>query len=398
VRPARHPGAAAGGALLAAAATATAWSAAASAGAWSVEPIVAASTEYDTNPLLRPDEARSGSALVANAAVPFAWDDGARHVELKPSARLAHADGDSAIGASGYYLTARADAPGERSDLAATARWGDDSTAIREPAAGTLIRSDLRQSLVDADLGWTYAATERVQARLESSWQSLHFADGSRALENGLYSYKYATASAEVRGRLTSRTQLEWLTQASRYDVSAALPREYSYSTQLGVVGSLTELWSYEFRYGRSRTEDAGSASRSTGTVYLARLGHRRERLDWSVSMGRSIQPSGFGQLAESQERSGTLRWSLTERLAIDLAARRSDTKSTFYGYDIARRHYQSVSGGAAYEAAPEWTVHAQLSYQQVRVDPTFFEALVSGHGYGISLSVERRFRRSTLT
>jgi hypothetical protein len=42
--------------------------------------------------------------------------------------------------------------------------------------------------------------------------------------------------------------------------------------------------------------------------------------------------------------------------------------------------------------------VHAQLSYQQVRVDPTFFEALVSGHGYGISLSVERRFRRSTLT
>lgn len=392
----RHPGSAAGGALLAA--TAAAWSAGAGAGAWSVEPTVAASTEYDTNPLLRPDEARSGSALVANASAPVAWDDGARHFEIKPSARLARADGDSAIGASGYYVTVRGDAPTERSDLAAMVRWGDDSTAIREPAAGTLIRSDLRQSLVDSDLGWNHAVTERLQMRFAGSWQSLRFDDEPRALENGLYSYKYATVSAEVLGRLTSRTQLEWLTQASRYDVSTARPREYSYSTQLGVVGSLTELWSYEFRYGRSRTEDAGATSRSTGTVYLARLTHRRERLDWSVSMNRSIQPSGFGQLAESQERSGTLRWSLTERLALDLAARRSDTKSTFYGYDIARRHYESLSGGAAFEAAPEWTLRAQISYQQVRVDPTLFEALVAGHGYGISVSVERRFRRSTLT
>ncbi|MBS0375201.1 MAG: hypothetical protein JSR73_11525 [Proteobacteria bacterium] len=392
----RFPSAGTGGALLAA--TAAAWSAAAVAGAWSVEPTVAASTEYDTNPLLRPDEARAGSALVANASMPIAWDDGARHLEIKPSARLAHAGGDSAIGASGYYVSVRGDAPGERSDLAATARWGDDSTAIREPAAGTLIRSDLRQALVDADLGWSYAATERIQSRLEGSWQSLRFADEPRALENGLYSYKYATASAEVRGRLTSRTQIEWLTQASRYDVSTSLPREYSYSTQLGVVGSLTELWSYEFRYGRSRTEDTGAAGRSTGTVYLARLAHRRERLDWAVSVGRSIQPSGFGQLAESLERSGTLHWSLTERVALDLGARRSDTKSTFYGYDIARRHYESLSGGAAFEAAPEWTVRAQLSYQQVRVDPTLFETLVAGHGYGVSVSIERRFRRSTLT
>src|SRR5271154_2788092 len=75
------------------------------AGVWALEPTFGASAEYETNPLLRPAQAESGTAIIANIGLPAQWDDGARHFELAPRVRLGEASGDSPIGADAYYFS-----------------------------------------------------------------------------------------------------------------------------------------------------------------------------------------------------------------------------------------------------------------------------------------------------
>jgi hypothetical protein len=368
------------------------------AGVWTLEPSLAASTEYATNPLLRPDQPESGYALVANVGLPAQWDDGARHAEITPRIRAARASGDSPIGASAFYLSAAADLPTERSDLSTSLRFGNDSSAIREPAAGTLIRTDLRQSVLDAEAAWTDALSERLQSRLAAAFQSLNYLDRATALAAGLYSYRYGTVSGQLLRPLTERTKLELVGQGSRYEANAAPGQQSTYSLQAGLAGTATALWNYQLRVGRSLTEDSVSGQRSYGSVYLARLERAGERSTGSASLTKSIQPSGFGVLAQSTEAAVSWRWAATERLSGFVTARRSQESSFARGSTLVQRDYESMAAGLALLASETWTLTAQLSWQQISTGATAFESAQSGHGYGALISAERRFGRVRLT
>ena len=368
------------------------------AGAWSLEPSLATSAEYATNSLLRPVEPSSGSALVANVGLPLQWDDGARHFELTPRLRAARATGDSPIGAHAFYLSMAGDVPTERSDLSTSVRFGNDSSAIREPMAGTLIRTDVREDVVDANIARTDAVTERVQSRIEAAWESVDYLDRQTALASGLFSYRFGTLSGQISRRLTDRTRLELVTQASRYEVTTGTGRQYTYSVQGGLASTVTALWNYELRAGRSLTEDTASGLRSRGAVYLAHVARTGERATWSATFNKSIQPSGFGVLAESDDTTLSWRWAATARLSYFVAGRRSQASSSIVGLPIVERIYETASAGLSWQATETWTMSAQLGRQQVHSDATLFEAAQSGRGYEFLVTAERRFGRVRLT
>lgn len=367
------------------------------AGVWVLVPAFSASAEYETNPLLRPIGAAAGTAVVANIGLPAQWDDGASHFEIAPRLRLAEATGDSPIGANGYYLSTSMDLKSERSDWSASLRLGDDSSAVREPAAGTLLRTDVRERFTDTTTNWTYALSERAQASLGAEWQSLDYTTPGAA-ELGLFNYRYGTATAQLSDALTERAELQVVALASHYTVPTDNYGEDNYSLQAGVRGQATLVWTYKAMLGLSRLKDSTSGASTSGDVFLLSVNRTGLQSTWSTSLTKSIQPSGFGTLAEAIEADSTLQWKTSDRLAYTGSLRWVETTNSFSSYTLANRRYLSLSAGGTYRASEIWDVSSTLSWQRSATGPTLFEAPAAGHGYGIVITAERRFGRVKLS
>jgi hypothetical protein len=366
------------------------------AGVVTLEPAFSSSAEYETNPLLRSTQPESGAAIVANVGLPVQWDDGARHAEFAPRARLAKANGDSPIGANGYYLDTLVDVPTERSDLSASLRWGDDSSAIREPAAGTLIRTDLRERVIDAAASWQEALTDRTRGTLGVSWRSLNYAETQKAAAYGLYSYRYGTASAQLSDAWTERTRLEMIGQASRYELLGGPTQQYTYSLQAGLAGSLSKIWNYKLLLGESLLAETGGV-RDRGTVYVASIARQGLRSTWSASVTKSIQPSGYGTLLQSVQAAADFHWSATERVEFFVTGRASKDRSSFEAFSLANHTYGSLAVGSSVLASETWTVTGQFNWRQLTSTATDVESATSAHGYQVLLTAERRFGRTRL-
>jgi hypothetical protein len=367
------------------------------AGIWALAPTFSASAEYETNPLLRPVGAVPGTAIVANIGLPAQWDDGARHVEISPSVRLAEATGDSPIGANAYYLSGIVYVKSDRSEWSASLRLGDDSSALREPAAGTLLRTDVRERYIDTSPSWAHSFTERTQATLQAEWQSLDYTTPDAA-QLGLFNYRYGTATAQLSHALTERTQLLVLAQASRYEVPTDGYNEDNYSVQAGLNGQATSLWAYKAMVGLSRLKDSTSGATTSGDLYLLSVNRTGLQSTWSTSLTKSIQPSGFGTLAQAIEADTTFQWRTSDRTSYSGSARWVETTNSFASFTLANRSYVSLSGAVTYRATEIWDVSGTLSWQRSATGATLFEIPASGQGYGIVITAQRRFGRVKLT
>jgi hypothetical protein len=376
---------------------ASGWPHAAAAGVWNLEPALSASTEYATNPLLRPDQPASGSALVANLGLPAEWDDGAVHFEVAPRARVAHATGDSPIGANAYYLSTLLDSKSERADWSASFRWGDDSSAVREPAAGTLLRTNVRERFIDSGTNWSGALLERTQATVGLSWQELRYARADAA-GLGLFDYRYETATGQLTQAWSERAQLQLVALASHYQLPATGYGENSYSLQAGIAGDASRIWTYRLQLGVSRLVESQTRAAASGNVFVASLNRTGLRSGWALSLTKSIQPSGFGTLASALEATTAFQWHATERLTYSATARWVDTTSSFRSDVIADRTYRALSAATSFRASEVWDLGGTVSWQSSAAAATAFQPRTAGHGFGVVVTAERRFGRLNLS
>lgn len=370
---------------------------AANAGIWQLAPTLGLSAEYETNPLLRNTEPTSGEAIVANLEAPAQWDDGALHLELSPRVRLADANGDSPIGEDAYYLSSMLDLKRERSEWNARARWADDSSALREPVSGTLVRTGIRERVEEASVGWNTSATERAQIAANVDWQSLRYTTPG-AFAFGLYNYDYGVATEQFTYAWSERLKLEVETDESRYTLPLTGFSETTLQAQVGMIVQPTELISCTFQAGSSLLRDVATSSTQSGSVYTASVKRNGLRSTWDFSITKSIQPSGFGSLAETTEADANFDWKHSERL--DYVAQVRDVRSvnSFSTITVAEREYSAVSLSARFRASEYWDVSGIVGWQRAASGATPFELAASGQGYSIMLTAQRRFRLIKIT
>lgn len=358
-------------------------------GVWSLEPSLATSLEYSTNPQLRVPIERDGYAAVAQVGLPFAWDGDAVRFEIAPRARLAESGGDSAIGANGYYLAAGARLETERSRLEANADWADDSTGIQQPAAGTLTRRDVPREAFRAGLDGTH----RLSPRTELGWNAgYEREDYAPVRGSGLVDYRYLSAVGTAARALTERLRLEFLVGASDYEAPELDYRARSAFAQAGIAGAIDARWRYALRYGYSRVRFADDPGEPSGSVYGATLVRDGERATLELRLSQSIQPSGFGTLARAQEAFGRVGWRWSERLELYGSAQAADTRDAFGANVLADRQWRRVAAGGDWRATPEWTLGARVDWQSERR-----LGAIEASAFGAVASASRRFGRVDL-
>jgi len=363
------------------------------AGVWTLEPTFSASAEYATNPLLN-DAPDSGSAVIANLGLTTHWDDGAVQLSATPQVRLGEATGSSPIGSNAYYVAALGDVRRERSEWSASYKWADDSSALREPQSGTLVRTNIRERTADAALKWVKSITERTQTTVAVNGQSLDYAASANT---GLISYQYGTATADVSRDVSERTQVRVAAVLSRYQLPGSSYREDNTGLQVGVSGRMSPIWSYKLSLGTSRLSASTTTTRPSGANYAATLDHAGSLVSWSAGLTRSVQPSGFGVLVDALEANATARWQATERSSYFVVGRRVQTTSLFSIFTLGARTYESVTVGTFVRATEVWDVNAQVNWQRLSANATPFELPAVGRGFELVVSVARRFGRAKL-
>ena len=360
------------------------------AGSTALEPTLAISGDYSTNPQLRTVDAQSGYAAVLEGSLPVSWADGRDLYSLAPRLRLADVGGDESVGGNGYYLGATASRSSDLAQMAAHANWADESLVTAEPAAGTLTHIDVRRTSREADAGWTRNLSPVSAINVGVSAQSLAYAAGQAY---GLYDYTNGAVNVQYTRSTSEITQLQVVAGGSRYDSSfGQVVRADSYYAQVGVAGSLTPLWSYQLLYGRSDSRATGQTQSASGPVYLASLTHTGERWTLNASLTQTTQPSGFGTVTNSRETDASAEWKRSERSKLTLTLRSAKTSDSFQSLTYADRTYESVLLGTSWQMSEVWDLNGTVGWQRQRLD--FLLAAASGSGLGASVSVARRFGR----
>lgn len=402
----------------AALAVAAAWllaSVAARADEWSVTPRLTASVEHDDNKTLRRTDPISATGVVVDVGAALGWQTDTTNVVLTPRLRSGRYDKErDLLNDDNLYLDLASSASTER------ARYGlngnltldsvDSSETIAEEEGLTRIR---RTVSIDRDRrvlapSWSYNLTERDTASLSAtlSWVNYDQGDGTRS---GYVDYKYHVLNASLGHAFTERDTLSGILYFSRYSRDVLNSVTESIGLQVGYEHAFTETLKGSVAAGGVRSEfssDAGEVpagsivrtvtladgrtvqvpitpsgqllalaaeadSTEYGQLINASLSQKLELDEWSLSLSRTLNPTGDGVLVSRDELRGNYRRKLSERLVGNVSALAyQDSAPSRAGQAIRPdRDYVRVEVGLAYRLSPYWTVRGLYRYRTETYD-----------------------------
>ncbi len=360
---------------------------------WTTEPTFTVGGEYSSNPTVA-QGGDSGQAAVTTGSLPLEWAGGIHHLTLAPKVRIGASGGASGLGADGYYLSGSYHALSSRFKLEASGSVSDDSSIIRQPDAGTLVREPIRQHGASGQLSTSYDLTERDS--LEASLSVRNQRYGIRP-NVGLYDFNYDSAMARYTRLFAEEHAVFLSSEVVRYRIPGYDYRTDSVNASIGAAGVFAQIWQYRLHAGRSRLSTPSSAEHPTGSLYAVQLDRAGERSQLAFSIVQSLQPSGFGTLVLSREATARFEWTASERLKFSLAARRAQSSDVFYSFALTERRYNSLAAGSEWTLTERWNTRLDVSYVK-----STFDGLFSGgwtaHAVSVSLGLSRRFARFSLT
>jgi hypothetical protein len=360
---------------------------------WTAEPSVSIGGDYSSNPLVVPN-GDSGGAAVVTGNLPLAWNAGVHHLAINPQVRLGASGGASGLGSDGYYLSSGYRAETARLKTTVDINLTDDSSVIRQPDAGTLIRVPIRQYGENGKFSASYDLSEldSVAANLGLTHQRY----GSQKSVS-LYDFNYDSAGLQYTRLVTEQHAVFISTDVVHYRLPDYGYRTDSVNTSVGLAGVVAQLWQYRLHVGQSRLSTSSSAEHPKGSLYAVQLDRAGERSRLSLSVVQSLQPSGFGTLVLSREATARVDWTASERLKFSLTARRAKTSNEFFTLSLTERRFDSVTVGTEWALTERWNTHVDLTYSSGTSGGIFSET-ATGRALGGSVGLIRRFSRLSLT
>ena len=362
---------------------------------WSAEPSVKLRREYNDNLQLSiyPHESVNGSlitpALNLGVAGPV-WSVGlnAEATQRRYSGEEGLDRDDSAFRLASLFTTERStwqlDASRAR-DAAVTSEQVDSDTG----AVQTLVNRE-------ADTikpSWTWMISQISQLQL--AYQQTDVSYGNNSLSAGLYDYRYRTASATLGQRLSELDQIFLYGGYSDYQVPFTSFDSETRSLQGGITRNFSETTKGTLQAGRRWTESFRKSggwecglevstsggvvclyyiivpldiiTKSTGSVFTGSLESKMESTDWSISLSRSLDPSGSGGQVEQDQFKFALNKRLSPRAGVNIngsALKSRRQEGTILSSD---RTFYDLSPGVYWQWTREWSVGANYRYAHVK-------------------------------
>lgn len=228
-----------------------------------------------------------------------------------------------------------------------------DSTVTSELGTTGVTDINRRHYGDTLSLGYQYSSTERLSWQVQGAWQDARYTD---ARQFGLIDYDYGSVQFGPTWNFSERVQGSLNLETDRITPQVG-STEDDYSASLQVKRAFSEQYSWQAWIGATRV-DAGTSGSGTTSVFGLDASRRGERVQWDVSVKRSVLPIGNGLLAREDQATLAVVVGTSERSSLNLSlnATRSDPVaiSLYFAPQISLR-YQVYSGASWEQASAEW-------------------------------------------
>ncbi len=360
---------------------------------WTAEPSVKLRREYNDNLQLSiyPHESVNGSLItpaldLAGAGPDWKIGFGGEATQRRYSGQEGLDRDDNSLKLNTLYKS-------ERSTWQLDASRTRDSVITNEqadPDTGAVQSSKDRETDSLAPT-WTWLFSQR--SRLELAYEQADVAYDQNSLSTGLYDYRYRTFSATIANLLSERDQIFIYGGYSKFHVPITNFDSETLNLQAGFTRNLTETTKATLQAGRRRTESftKGGApiysyysdstgiyrilsgvtqdtrTQKTSSVFSGNLESKFESSDLSLSLSRSLDPSGSGGQVEQDQFRLKLNKRLSSRMSASINGSALKVRTQEGNISNSNRAFYDFGPGVYWQWTQEWSMGANYRYARLK-------------------------------
>jgi len=345
---------------------------------WSAQPSLSVRGEYNSNLLLSalPHEAVYGYWVSPGAT--FAGSTENLEVSGRAAADFIQYFGGSDRSLTNLYFPLSVQYKKERETLAFDGGFTRDNTLMGELRQTGVVLAFTQRNLWNLGPSWTHALTERWALQAGYQYSDATYEDGARL---GLVDYTLHGGSGAVLYQPTERDDVK---VAGTYTYFSAPQgndlRSQIYAAEISLTHRFSESISATLaggpNYVRSTTASPTARLSDSQTVWVGNLTLRKQWEDASfqAEISRSINPSGFGLLLQTDKVGVTLSKDWTEQLTASLSANAllsSSIATSILSNPFPLQRFVYVSPRVTWKFSQWWALDVTYSYGNRQVDST---------------------------
>ena len=348
------------------------------------------------------------------ANLPATYTTDTQTIDLVPSFRLAQTYGPVSLLSNYGYLDADWRWKSSRNTFSVGGEWHHDSTYYDQFEQADLLGHDLGRLEESANVSWDRALTERADLTLAGSWDRVAYSQNATSTVSN---YQYSQASLQYARDLSENMQLTSTVGYGRFQLLDNTYVSDERFAQIGLQRSLSERWNLQAQAGYADLTARGLsysccelAIAPDGqlyyepipvTVYSGRgapnfavVGqYKGERLQYTLSASRVIQPSGLGALITEDNVGVDASFAGTERLSLGAGLHWARISDLLGRLNLENQRYYNLSVTANWLWTEKWTLQLQSLYSQQYTT----SKIPPAHGVTVYLSLLRQLGHLTL-
>ncbi len=341
---------------------------------WTANSAISADARYVDNPRLIPDSDDRDVVEVLDVRSSVVRETPTSLFSIAPRLRGTRAVEDESLDRDEYFVDMRLANEAQRR------KWSIDTNVTHD----TTLTSEWGGTFFSEARKWrnyrsiypsvSEAISERLTAGAGFGYSDVRYED---ARLTPLAGYRYRWVDANLSRVQSDRSTLTFSSYLSRYDAAQFGVQSDDGGLRVSFRSELTPTLRGSADFGSHRTHSSNLAGSrwTTSGLFSARLDGTNERSSWSLSVGRVVDPSGFGVLVHRDTVSTVLNWQLSPRWSTNLAATVARDKAVQSQASSANRRRQNAEARVAWQVAPAWSLSSSALYSHYHYDVTDREA-----------------------
>lgn len=288
---------------------------------------------------------------------------------VKAQANVNRYSGDSDLNATDLVLDASMSKASERNEVLMRAAFVRDSTLASELNQTGVVQANRQRSRASVQPSWTSRLTERASLELGFDFAQVTYAD---AAGTGLTDYRTETPYGVFSYSLSERSTLLASSGVSRLIRKAPEGTIQNTYAQAVLEHDLSELLKAKVGVGLNRIRldsNASTNERDSGWLAQASVERRSETGALSLGAAREINPTGSGELTQTDRMFASWFDRLSPRLSYTIGG------AVYWNEALTARNtgtadrYIRMSGSIAYLITEDWAVEADIAHARQTPD-----------------------------
>jgi hypothetical protein len=366
----------------------------------SIQPWLAFSVGYFSNPYLYSVGGSQVSDVALLVNLPLNYDVDAVHFAFTPAIRYTDSGTFAALDSNYVHLNSSLQESTDRGSVTVTGAFARDSSLYHDGVSlnGVGVRTDSSSLGLD----WLRIISPRYQFEFGAGWTRTLF--GSGAGTTNLVDYRYLSAAPSIAYSIDERDTGRFTLSGGRYQALDGFTESRSYSAQLGLDRRLTEIWTLSAGLGYAVSKNRlkeyvgpiflGNLDfQQKGPVYSLSLRRQGEKLSFVANGSRALTPYGVAYLSRQDASALAISYAFSERLSLTETTTFQISHDPVTQNEFLIRHNTTENLAVAWKWTSDWTVSLNASY----VNQKYQVPAITSESTGVSLQVARQFRRIDL-